>query len=257
MAEAQRDEEILEDEFDQLAGWTASIIEDLDVADPVPAACNGSGSPASLGWLAERMGLDPRSLVLDTGAGLGGPAAWLARMSGASLVTSEPMRRAALGSRRLFATPGVVAWAHQLPFRAARFSAALALAVLSTVADKEAYLAEVRRVLAPGGRLGLLDYVRTGDPLVDPPLNNEFLRPDQLDRVVAASGFEIEDRAMASDLPAAPDEWGALSERVSRAVRAAHPGATAVVRAGEQQQRFARLLSAGSVGIRLVAAVRA
>ncbi len=256
MAEVRRDEDVLEDEFDQLAGWTAGIIERLDLADPVPAACNGSGSPASLGWLVDRMRLDSRSLVLDTGAGLGGPAAWLARTSGATLVTSEPMRGAALGSRRLFGTPGVVAWSHQLPFGSGRFAGALALAVLSTVADKEAYLAEVRRVLAPGGRLGLLDYVRTGGPLVDPPVNNEFLQPDQLDRILAASGFEIEGRAMASDLPAAPDEWTTVSDRVSRAVAAAHPGASAVVRAGEQQQRFARLLSAGSLGIRLVTAVR-
>ena len=62
---------------------------------------------------------------------------------------------------------------------------------------------------------------------------------------------------MASDLPSAPDGWGAVSDRVSRAVAAAHPGATAAQRAEEQQQRFARLLSMGSLGIRLVVAVRA
>ena len=257
MAEAGRDEDMLEDEFDQLAGWTARAIRDLELEDPVPAACNGSGSPASLAWLRDRLGLGSDSSVLDTGAGLGGPAAWMARSSGARLFTAEPMARAAGGSRALFATPGVVAWSHQLPFASGGFSAALALAVLSTVGDKEAYLREVRRVLTPGGGLGLLDYVRTGAPVAAPPANNDFLLPGQLDDLLGASGFRVRARAMASDLAPIPAEWSAVSERVSRSVAAAHPGARAVERSEAQQQRFARLLSDGSLGIRLVAAVRA
>lgn len=250
------DEQVLEDEFDLLAGWTADAIAELDLEDPVPAACNGSGSPASLGWLVEHMALAPGSLAVDTGAGLGGPAAWIARRSGAEMVTSEPMTRAAVGSRRLFGSSGVAAWSHRLPFRTAAFSGALALAVLSTADDKPAYLREVHRVLRPGGRLGLLDYVRTASGLTDPPANNEFVTSSELDRLVTSCGYRIEATAMAEELPPAPDTWSSVADRVSRRVAERHAGSAAVSEAEEQQSRFARLLSEGALGIRLVAATR-
>lgn len=250
------DEQILEDEFGRLAGWTADAIEEMDLDDPVPAACNGSGSPSSLAWLAEHTGLRPGSLAVDTGAGLGGPAAWMARRTGASVVTAEPMIPAATGARRLFGGPGAAAWSHQLPFRTGTFSAALALAVLSTVEDKEAYLAEVRRVLRPGGRLGLLDYVRTAAHLVDPPANNDFLTADGLDSLIGSCGYHIVSTAMAAELPPAPDSWSAVADRVARRVAEAHPGAAAIAESEEQQGRFARLMSEGALSIRLLAAVR-
>lgn len=249
-------EEIRDDEFDRVAGWTAEVIEAMDLDDPVPAACNGSGSPAALAWLAAGLELGPASRVVDTGAGIGGPAAWLSRRYGAGLVTAEPMFRAVRGSRRVFGLPGVVAWSHRLPFRPGAFDAAVALAVLSTVEDKGAYLAEVRRVLRPDGRLGLLDYVRTGPHLPDPPANNDFLLPPDLDRAVAGAGFHITATAMADRLPEAPERWDDVANRIGEAVGRAHAGDPALEEAERQQARFGRLLADGHLAIRLICASR-
>lgn len=57
----------------------------------------------------------------------------------------------------------VEAPAERLPFAAASFDVAVATLVLCTVPDPPAALAELRRVLVPGGRLLLLEHVRAGD----------------------------------------------------------------------------------------------
>lgn len=243
-----------EAEFGTVAAWTAEATVALGV-DRLPAACNGSGSPAALGWLADRLGAGAGAAVLDTGAGLGGPAEWLARRTGARLVTAEPMVPASRGGRRLFGRPGVVAWSHELPFAAASFGAAVALAVLSTVADKESYLAEVRRVLAPGGRLGLLDYVRTG-PVVDPPAGNDFLDARSLSDLIGRSGFSVEAERAAGPLADPPPSWKEVSDRVAEAVAAAHPGDPALAAADRDRDRFARLVSDGTLEVWLLVARR-
>jgi SAM-dependent methyltransferase len=250
------EDDVRVDEFDRMAEWTVDAIEAVAPADPVPGACNGSGSPSFLEWLAAALMVGPTHRVLDTGGGLGGPAAWMAARTGARLHVSEPMRGAARGSRRLFRLPAVVAWSHQLPFRDGSFDAALAMAVLSTVEDKSLYLGEVARVLPPGGGLALLDYVRTVGELPDPPANNSFLTPTELDEQIEACGFDIVDSAMGADLPSAPQAWKAAADRVADAVASAHTGESALDRAVEQQGRFARLLAEDRLVIRLVAARR-
>ena len=245
-----------EEEFDTVAAWTADAIERLADVDPVPAACNGSGNPAALDWLADRMAVGASATVVDTGSGLGGPAEWVARRTGARLVTAEPMASAARRGHRLFGRPGVVAWSHQLPFAAGAFEAAMALAVLSTVGDKEGYLAELRRVLVPGGRLGLLEYVRTG-PLADPPSGNEFLDRDGLERLVRTAGFRPLAEAPGRDLPDPPGWWTAAADRVAAAVAAAHPGDRARTDAEREQDRFADLLRTGTLTVHLLVAERA
>ncbi|MGD9736225.1 MAG: class I SAM-dependent methyltransferase [Solirubrobacterales bacterium] len=51
----------------------------------------------------------------------------------------------------------------RLPFADGEFDLAVATLVLCTVPDPTATLAELRRVLAPGGRLLLIEHVRAGD----------------------------------------------------------------------------------------------
>lgn len=58
-------------EFDTVAQWTASAVEELGHAHAVPAACQGSGTPLALEWLGKRMGLKPGISLLDCGAGMG------------------------------------------------------------------------------------------------------------------------------------------------------------------------------------------
>jgi ubiquinone/menaquinone biosynthesis C-methylase UbiE len=255
MAEGETvDEGQRQDEFDALARWTVEGIQSMAVDDPIPAACNGSGNPAHLEWLARHMDLGPASLVADSGGGLGGAAAWLGRATGACLVLAEPMRAAAAGGRQLFGLSGVRAWGHQLPFRDGSLDGVLALAVLSTVEEKDRYLAELRRVLRPGGHLGVLEYLRTKEILADPPANNWFVTGTELEGLVQRAGFAVVARQDGPRLPAAPQEWTDQAEAVDDRIRELHPGGKPLVAAGEQRARFARHLKANALELQLLVA---
>ncbi|HEX6389916.1 MAG TPA: methyltransferase domain-containing protein [Solirubrobacteraceae bacterium] len=56
------------------------------------------------------------------------------------------------------------AGADELPFADASFDTVVSTLVLCTVPDPDRALAEIRRVLAPGGRLLFLEHVRNDDP---------------------------------------------------------------------------------------------
>jgi ubiquinone/menaquinone biosynthesis C-methylase UbiE len=58
----------------------------------------------------------------------------------------------------------VVAPAEALPFDDDAFDTVVCTLVLCTVTDPERSFAEIRRVLAPGGRVLLLEHVRSDDP---------------------------------------------------------------------------------------------
>ena len=74
----------------------------------------------------------------------------------------EPMAR----RLRARATRGEVveAGADRLPFDDDSFDTVVSTLVLCTVPDQDAALAEIRRVLKPGGRLLFLEHVRSDDP---------------------------------------------------------------------------------------------
>ena len=60
----------------------------------------------------------------------------------------------------------VAAGAGELPFADDSFDTVVSTLVLCTVPDQRAALAEIRRVLAPGGRLLVFEHVRSDDPKV-------------------------------------------------------------------------------------------
>jgi ubiquinone/menaquinone biosynthesis C-methylase UbiE len=66
----------------------------------------------------------------------------------------------AVARRRAPAVPLVLARAEQLPFKDGAFDTVLGSLVLCSVDDPAAALAEVRRVLAPGGTLRGIEHVR-------------------------------------------------------------------------------------------------
>src|SRR6185503_16101595 len=68
----------MEAEFDTVAEWTAQVAVDLGPEYYIPAACRGSGQPAALDWLLAGLHHRPGELMLDVGAGVGGPAAYAA-----------------------------------------------------------------------------------------------------------------------------------------------------------------------------------
>jgi SAM-dependent methyltransferase len=156
------------------------------------------------------------------------------------------MVAAVRAGRRLFGLPAVVAVSQALPVADGAFDAAWCLGVLCTTSDKAGALAELRRVLRPGGRLGLLVFVADG-PLPPPlPEGNEFPSADQLLALLTAAGFAVEATA-AADLSDSPAEWSERADAVDAEVARRHGEDPAFRQAEEQSRRVGRLLSDGAL----------
>jgi SAM-dependent methyltransferase len=250
---SELDSAAMESEFGTVAGWTEEAVLALGADHAVPAGCRGSGSEGALRWLADRLRLRPGTSVLDDGAGVGGPAGWLADAVGVRPVCAEPMPEAVHAARRLFGLPAVVALAQQLPFPDASFDAAWCLGVLCTTAAKGELLAELRRVLAPGGRAGLLVFVADGPLTLPVPEGNTFPAERETRDLLAAAGFAVEDAADA-DLADSPAGWTERADAVEAEIDRRHGGDPRRREAAEQAGRVGRLLSAGELRPWLVAA---
>lgn len=238
--------EAMEAEFDTVAGWTEEAVRALGPEYAIPAGCRGSGSLGGLRWLADRLDLRTGARMLDDGAGVGGPAGWLAADRGVQPVCAEPMAAAVRASRRMFGLTSVVALSQALPFADASFDAAWCLGVLCTTSDKAGALAELRRVLRPGGRLGLLVFV--ADAPLPPPLpeGNEFPSEEELLGLLRDAGFAVQESADA-DLADSPEDWTERADAVDAEVERRHGDDPAFRQAQENAQRVGRLLSDGAL----------
>jgi SAM-dependent methyltransferase len=238
--------EAMEAEFDTVAGWTEEAVRALGPEYAIPAGCRGSGSRGALRWLADRLDLAAGVRMLDDGAGVGGPAGWLAADRGVRPVCAEPMVAAVRASRRLFGLSSVVALSQGLPFADGSFDAAWCLGVLCTTSDKAAALAELRRVLRPGGRLGLLVFVADG-PLPPPlPEGNKFPSQAELRALLSDAGFILGPTADA-DLGDSPADWTERADAVDAEVARRHGDDNAFRQARENSRRVGRLLSDGAL----------
>jgi SAM-dependent methyltransferase len=238
--------EAMEAEFDTVAGWTEEAVRALGPEYAVPAGCRGTGSDAALRWLADRLDLAPGRPMLDSGAGVGGPAGWLAAERGVRSVCAEPMAAAVRASRRLFGLPSVVALGQQLPFADASFDAAWCLGVLCTTSDKVGALSELRRVLRSGSRLGLLVFVADGRLTPPLPEGNEFPAEEELLGLLEDCGFALQETSEA-DLSDSPPEWSERADAVDAEVERRHGSDPAFQQAQENAKRVGRLLSAGEL----------
>jgi SAM-dependent methyltransferase len=129
------------------------------------------------GELAAAARLDPSTRVLDLGCGLGGPARYLAATFGCKVtgIDLSPAfidaatyltARSSLSDRVTFQVGNAL----NPPFDDASFDAVFLQHVAMNVEDRTTLYAEVRRILAPGGRLATYDLVlRDGDVVYPTP----------------------------------------------------------------------------------------
>jgi SAM-dependent methyltransferase len=171
--------------------------------------------------LAELAGFEAGTEVVDVGAGLGGPARFLAGRLGARVTAVEPTARFREACAELTRRAGldgrirtVDGTATDLPLPDASTDVVWMQAVAISVPDKLAMAREVRRVLRPGGRLAFFDSVAgpNGDPYfpvpwADAPEASFLVTARELRSAFAAAGLE-------------PEVWneqeGALSEIAAR-----------------------------------------
>lgn len=238
--------EAMSAEFDTLAEWTAEVAVDLGPDHYVPAACRGSGSPRALDWLIERMELEPGRTLLDSGAGVGGPAAHAARQRDVRPVLVEPELGACRAARRLFDHPVVQGSGSRMPLRDGSFDAAWALGVLCTMTDQLGLLAELRRVVRPGGHVGLLVFVLREDT-TETPEGNHFPTVDVLSDLVDRAGLRIDQWEPTSDLPAIPEDWQRREDAVTARLRQTKGGTKAWRLAERQSDAMSHLLERGVV----------
>ena len=166
--------------------------------------------------LTDELGLDPAGLsVLDVGSGGGLLAEEFARL-GCEVTGVDPSRESVEVARRHAATEGLeieyaVGSGEELGFADAAFDAAYCCDVLEHVDDVRATIAEIARVLRPGGvflydttnrtlRSRLLMIKLAQDwPLTrwaEPGLHDweMFIQPRELERTLTGAGFEVRDR---------------------------------------------------------------
>jgi len=156
--------------------------------------------------LANRGRVDRGARVLDAGCGVGGSSLWLARSCGARVVgvalgRAQIVHAHKLASRRHFTRPPVFLQADYTatPFHDASFDVVWALESLCHADNKAAFYREAARLLRPGGRLVVAEFMRTARPLFpDEDLIRQWLdgwaipdldTPHEHERHAAAAGF--------------------------------------------------------------------
>jgi hypothetical protein len=105
----------MEAEFDLVADWTRQAVRQLGDDHALPAACQGSASPAALDWLADACQVTAGARLLDVGGGTGGPAAYAVRRFDARPLLVDPMPGACRTARELFGLSAVVGAGEALP----------------------------------------------------------------------------------------------------------------------------------------------
>ena len=147
----------------RMLGYEETILSLLP--ESVQAVYCGVGNPFSLG------AIDPGMAVIDIGCGAGVDTLFAALIVGPGGrvvgvdITPEMVERAKANLKQV-KLPNVSLYqasAEQLDFPPEGFDVAISNGVLNLVVNKERALAEIYKVLKPGGRLMLTDQVLTGE----------------------------------------------------------------------------------------------
>ncbi|MFC5719496.1 methyltransferase domain-containing protein [Streptomyces gamaensis] len=182
--------------------------------------------------MADRLRVGPGARVLDLGCGTGAPGVRTARRTGAHVtgvsVSAEQIRRAealaegaGLAGRMTFRQANAL----ELPFPDGSFDAVLALESIIHMPDRGRVLAEAGRVLRPGGRIVLTDFLERAEiPAAGRPAVERYLRDFMMTMVSAevyppllrAAGLWLEELLDISD-HTLRQTFVLLSERIRKA----------------------------------------
>jgi SAM-dependent methyltransferase len=237
-------------EFGTVAEWTAKVAYRLGPDYAIPAACRGSGQPAALDWLLAHLDPVPGALLADVGAGLGGPAAYAAASAGIRPLLLEPEPAACRAAVALFGAPVIQADATALPLADGCVGAAWSLGVLCTLPGRDAQLAmlrELRRIVDPDGRIGLLAFVAARLPLADPPEGNRFPTPGDVDSLLREARLEVLHGADAHRMSAPPADWRDRAQAVEYELHRRFGHTPQLQASDEQGERIGKLIQSGQL----------
>ena len=240
-------------EFDTVAAWTADVVAGLAPAYRIPAGCRGSGSPGALHWLLDHLAPEAEDIFLDCGAGVGGPAAFAARETGVRPLLTDPEPGACRAARALFGLAALQAGT-QLPIAPGSIRAGWSLGVLCTVNDQAAYLAEIRRVLGPEARFGMIVYcaMHPGDLRLERPEGNNFLTVEALDELLERASLRVLTSSWTDHFAAFPADWEDVMATVQTELERLHGDDPRWQTAEVQSSRMGSLLAAGEIRGRML-----
>ncbi|HEX2297960.1 MAG TPA: methyltransferase domain-containing protein [Pseudonocardiaceae bacterium] len=124
--------------------------------------------------LADRVAIRPGERVLDAGCGVGGSSLWLAQERGAEVVGITPVASQVAMARRFADRRGMAGRVRfeqadygATAFPDACFDVVWTLEALCHAPSKAAFYREAARLLRPGGRIVVAEYLRTDRPVDD------------------------------------------------------------------------------------------
>jgi SAM-dependent methyltransferase len=178
---------------------------------------------------ADFAGVSAGSRVLDVGAGTGALTSELVRRDAVVAAADPSPQFAATLVARFRGVDAREAPAEQLPWPDASFDAALAQLVISFMADAEAGVAEMRRVVKPGGvvavcmwdreGMGLLHAINQVQEVVDPGRSADVPRFRDADSIkeLLGDGTEVDLLAVEVEYADFDDLWASATAGVGPA----------------------------------------
>lgn len=126
--------------------------------------------------------------------------------------------------------------------------------MLSTVDDQETYLAEIRRVLAPQARFGLIVYcaAHPADLRLEPPRGDTFPTTEALDELLDQASLRVLASGWTDHFAALPADWQNAMATVQSELEHRHGDDRRWQAAEEQSNRMSSLLTAGEVRGRML-----
>ena len=155
--------------------------------------------------LCDGLGIDDSSLVLDVGCGIGGSSRFVASAYGCRTVGIDLTPSYIEVARTLSEWTGLgkrcsfdVGSALKLPYDDDTFDRAIQLHVGMNIEDKSSLLAEIYRVLQPGGRVAIYDIMQKRDdthefpvPWASDPATSFVAAPSVYRMAMEAAGFSV------------------------------------------------------------------